>query len=419
MRKYRVRGGNRICGALGIGGAKNAALPILAAVLLSEGESVIHNCPNIADIDSSIEILRHLGCRVDFVQNTLTVNNPGPTTTELPTELVSKMRSSILFMGALLGRCREVTIASPGGCQIGSRPIDLHLKGLRKMGAVINEENGLMYAKAEALKGTQIYLKEVSVGATENLILAAVLAQGETTLLNAAREPEIVDLARFLKSMGAVIHGAGTSTVRITGVKKLRGTTHRVMPDRIVAGTFLLAAAMTLGDLTLTGINPHDIKAITANLRAMGCTIKEKPASVRLRAPRQLIAIPHFITEAHPGFPTDMQPTFVAALSTAKGTSVVEERVFESRAAHATELIRMGANIVVTSDERVIVIKGRPHLHGATVHSKDLRGGAALILAGLAAQAETLVLDNGYIERGYESLPENLTKIGGDVILQP
>ena len=418
MRKYRIRGQSRLGGLLCVGGGKNAALPILAALVLSKGESVIHNCPDIADIRISIDILRHLGCRVDFSDNALTVENTGITTTEIPCDLACKMRSSILFMGATLGRCGEVTIASPGGCKIGARPIDLHLKGLRKMGAVITDDGTTMHAKAEKLKGAWIYLPEISVGATENLMLAAACAVGTTTLVNAAREPEIVDLARFLTGIGATVHGAGTATIRITGTPVLGGTDHRVMPDRIVTGTYLLAAAMTGSDLTLTAVNPADIRPTLAGLLAMGCEIKEKPGYLRLRAPRVLKAIPHLITEAHPGFPTDMQAPFVAAQAASKGIGVVEERIFESRAAHVTELNRMGANILLTSDERVFVIKGRPRLHGATVESKDLRGGAALVLAALAAEGETIIHDKGYIERGYEKLTESLISVGASVVFE-
>jgi UDP-N-acetylglucosamine 1-carboxyvinyltransferase len=418
MHKYRVRGGNRIRGALDVGGGKNAALPILAALVLSEGESVIYNCPHIADIDVSIEILRHLGCRVDFTHNTLTVSVQGITSAEIPSALACKMRSSVLFMGAMLGRLREVTICNPGGCNIGPRPIDLHLQGLRDLGAVIEDDGICMYGKAGALKGTLIFLKEISVGATENLMLAAVLAEGETLLVNAAREPEIVDLAKFLNGMGAIIHGAGTSAIRVTGVKKLHGTTHRIMPDRIVTGTYLTAAAATGGDLTLNGVNPRDIKPVLAHLRAMGCVITERPASLYLRAPRRLTAVPYLLTEAHPGFPTDMQSPFVAALTTAKGTSVVEERIFESRAAHIAELIRMGADITPSSDGRVFVVKGRPRLQGTCVESADLRGGAALILAGLAAEGETTVLDKGFIARGYEGLTGALRSVGADIYLE-
>jgi len=401
-----------------VGGGKNAALPIIAALVLSEGESVIHNCPRIADIEVSIEILRHLGCRTDFAGNTLTVNVQGITATDIPDVLAKKMRSSILFMGALLGKCREVSICSPGGCNIGLRPIDLHLHGLSAMGAVIEDDGVTMHGKADTLKGAFIYLREASVGATENLMLAAVLAEGETTLTNAAREPEIVDFAKALNSMGAIVRGAGTSTIRITGVKKLHGTTHRIMPDRIVTGTYLMSAAITCGDLTLNHVNPSDVKAITANLLAMGCRIDEKPASLRLRAPRVPMAIPHLITEAHPGFPTDMQAPFVAALATAKGVSVIEERIFESRAAHAAELNKMGARITLASDERVFVINGRPRLHGAVVESGDLRGGAALILAGLGAEGETVVTDKGYVARGYDGLAENLRSVGGEIWLE-
>lgn len=415
MDLYRIRGGNRISGVINVGGAKNAALPIVAALILSEGESVIHNCPDIADIDVSIKILKHLGCRVSFVNNTLTVNVQGITTTAVPDTLAHKMRSSVLFMGALLGRCREVTISTPGGCNIGSRPIDLHVSGFEKMGVTIENDGQTMYARAGSLTGDEIYLKEVSVGATENLMLAAVLAEGETVLKNAAREPEIVDLAKFLTGMGAKIHGAGTSVIKISGVKKLHGTTHRVMPDRIVTGTYMMAAAITLGDLTLNHINPRDMKNVTAHFRAMGCTVTEHPQSLRLRAPRVLNAIPHTITEAHPGFPTDMQAPFVAALSVAKGTSVIEERIYESRAAHAAEMLRMGANITLTTDGCIFIIKGRPRLRGAAVESRDLRGGAALILAGLNAEGETTVSDKGYIARGYEKLTQALNGIGGDI----
>jgi len=415
MRKYRIRGGNRVSGELTVGGAKNAALPILAALVLSEGESVIYNCPKIADIDISNEILKHLGCHVTFNENTLAVKVAGINCNRLPLELMSKMRSSVLFMGALLGRCGEVTLANPGGCKIGARPIDLHISGLEKLGVQFSEEDGLIHARTDKLVGNTIYLKEISVGATENLMLAAVLAEGETTLYNAAREPEIVDLAKFLIAMGAMIYGAGTGTIRINGVKKLQGTRHRIMPDRIVTGTFMLAAAVTKGDITLRGINPFDIRPITAGLLAMGCDIKEKPAAIRLRAPRFLHAIPHLITEAHPGFPTDMQAPFVAAFTLAKGVTVMEERIFESRAAHAAELIRLGANITVTSDNKTFVIKGRPYLTGAAVEAHDLRGGAALVLAGLAAEGETVVTDNYYIERGYERLEVFLRGIGADI----
>ena len=416
MFKYRIRGGNRIGGTLRVGGGKNAALPILAATLLVEGESIIHNCPDIADIRFSVEILRQLGCRVDFTQNTLIVDTTGLSSSELPRDLVCKMRSSILFMGALLGRCREVTISSPGGCQIGARPIDLHINGFKKMGAEITEHNEMMYASASNLQGAWLYLREISVGATENLILAAALAEGETTLVNAAREPEIVDLAKFLNAAGANIQGAGTTTVKITGVKRLSGTTHRIMPDRIVTGTYLLAAAMTRGDLTLTDVNPHDIQATLAHLRTMGCTVTEKPTTLRLRAPRRLQAIPHLITEAHPGFPTDMQAPFVAALATAKGTSVVEERIFESRAAHASELNRMNANIILAANHRVFIIKGREHLQPNFVNAHDLRGGAAMILAALSTHGETIVHDPGYVARGYDNIAASLTSVGGDVV---
>jgi UDP-N-acetylglucosamine 1-carboxyvinyltransferase len=414
MKEYRIRGQNPINGTIGAAGAKNAALPILAAVVLCKGESVIHNCPHIADINLSAEILRGLGCSAEFEKNCLRVDSRQILTAKMPTDLVCKMRSSVLFMGAMLGRMGEVIIAGPGGCNIGARPIDMHLDGLRKMGVKITEENGLIHAKVKKLRGASIILREISVGATENLMLAAALAEGETILTNAAREPEIVDLARFLNSAGAQVFGAGTSTVRITGVSELKGATHRIMPDRIVTGTFALAAAMTGGDITLTGINNADIKPTIAALLAMGCKINEKPGSLRVRAPRILRPV-HITTEAHPGFPTDMQAPFVAALALAKGTSIIEERIFEARAAHAAELIRMGAHITLTTDERVFIIKGKKHLTAARVHAGDLRGGAALILAGLAAYGTTIVVDPGYVERGYERLTECLISLGAEI----
>jgi len=419
MRQYRIRGKNRIAGALSIGGAKNAVLPILAAVCLNESESEIHNCPPIADTIASIEILKSIGCKVEFEGTTLKVDSSGVLSHEIPDEIVGKMRSSILFMGAMLGRMGKVDIAMPGGCNLGKRAIDLHIFGLSKMGAVICIDGDKLRCEAKELRGATISLHTASVGATQNLMLAAVRAKGETIIENAAREPEIIDLAKFLIGMGAKIEGAGTSTITITGVKKLtKGKPHRIMPDRIVAGTYLLAAAMTGGMITLRDVCPADLAPVTAALKKMGCVIRSNVNCVTLAAPKRLKALPRLITEVHPGFPTDMQAQFVAALATANGTSEVKETIFESRHAHACDLNRMGADIQVSSDYRTFVINGKERLHGETVAAQDLRGGAALILAALAADGETVVQNIEYVERGYARIEQDLATLGADIRIE-
>ena len=426
MRQYRIRGCNRIAGQIAVGGAKNAVLPILAAVCLNKGESEIHNCPRIADTFLSIDILKHIGCRVDFTGNTLNVDASGISEITIPEKWVGEMRSSILFMGAMLGRAGQVNIAHPGGCDIGERSIGYHLEGLRAMGAEIISDGEILHCKG-LLKGTDIRLQTASVGATENLILAAVLAKGRTTITNAAKEPEIVDLARFLNAMGAEIFGAGTEKITIDGVPGLASTTHRVMPDRIVAGTYLTAAAMTAGRIKLVNVVPRDMVPITARLVEMGCEIEHGTDSICLQGPKQLKALLYLETAEHPGFPTDMQAQFVAALSLAEGRSVVKEKIFDSRHAHAAGLKQMGADIDVhmlppceelNKKATVFKIQGRPALHGAVVEAKDLRGGAALVLAGLAAHGETVVKNAKYVERGYECIEKDLTSVGADVRLE-
>ena len=417
MYQFRIRGKNRIVGELRIGGAKNAVLPMLAATCLNESE--INNCPPIADTLESVKILESIGCKVEFKGTTLKVDSSGPLSPDIPDESVGKMRSSILFMGAMLGRCGKVNIALPGGCKLGTRAIDLHIYGLQKMGAKICLQNDKLYCEAGELKGAVIHLHTPSVGATQNLMLAAVKATGETVIQNAAREPEIIDLANFLSGMGAKIRGAGTGTVTINGVKKLRrGKPYSVMPDRIVAGTYLTAAAITGGLVTLHGVRPRDLAPVTDALTKMGCAIHCGKNCITLAGPPRLKALPHLVTEVHPGFPTDMQAQFVAALAVAQGTSTVTETIFESRHAHADELNRMGAGINVSADSRTFTIHGKNGLHGTTVEAKDLRGGAALILAGLAAEGETVVLGAEYVQRGYANIEKDLAGLGADIVLE-
>ena len=426
MCQYRIRGGNRIAGQVSVGGAKNAVLPILAAVCLNKGESEIHNCPRIADTFLSIDILRHIGCRVDFTGNTLSVDAAGLCEIDIPAKWVGKMRSSILFMGAMLGRAGEVNIANPGGCDIGERSIGYHLEGLKAMGTEIVADDGMLHCKG-ALKGADIHLQTASVGATENLMLAGVLAKGRTIISNAAKEPEIVDLARFLQGMGAKIHGAGTEKIIIDGVSRLTNTIHCVMPDRIVAGTYLVAAAMTGGEITLEGAQPQDMVPVTTRLAEMGCEIGYNANSLHLQGPKRLKALPYLETAEYPGFPTDMQAQFVAALSIAEGHSTVKEVIFDSRYAHADELKLMGADIEVHNiaehgelkkNTTVFEIYGKPHLTGTVLTAMDLRGGAALVLAGLAADGETVVKNAEYVERGYECIEKDLFSVGGDIKLE-
>jgi len=421
MRQYRIRGCNRIAGQVRASGSKNAVLPILAAVCLNKGESEINNCPRIADTFLSIEILKHIGCKVQFTDNTLWVDASGINEINIPEKWVKEMRSSILFMGAMLGRAGQVNIAHPGGCDIGERSIEYHLEGLRAMGAKIISKDGILICTGE-LKGADIRLESASVGATENLMLAATLTKGQTVISNAAKEPEIVDLARFLKAMGADIRGAGTGKIIIEGVPWLDSASHKVIPDRIVAGTYLTAAAMTGGEINVTDICPQDIAIVTAKLSEMGCKIAHGPDNITLKAPNRLKALPYLETAEHPGFPTDMQAQFVAALALAKGPSVVKERIFDNRNAHAAALSLMGADVrarqvVINSKKEITVfdIQGKPELNGAVVKATDLRCGAALVLAGLAAHGETVVQNAHYVERGYECIEKTLSDVGADI----
>ena len=420
MAQYHITGGRRLAGALEIGGGKNAALPILAACVLAEGESVLHSCPRISDTRTALAILRAVGCPAWFDGGThsVTVNAAPACNAAVPEALVREMRAAIIFLGGLLGRFGTVEIGYPGGCELGARPIDLHLKALRQMGAEITEAHGVIRAKApgKRLRGARLHLDFPSVGATENIMLAAVLAEGETVLTNAAREPEIADLQGFLNAMGARVRGAGTGTVTVEGVERLHGAEYTVMPDRIVAGTMLAAAAMTGGEVTLANVVPAHLSAVLSKLSEAGCILREdaRRRTVRLAAPERLRAIDCLRTLPHPGFPTDMQSQLMACLTLARGTSVCVETVFESRNKHVAELRRMGADIVA-QDGQTAVVKGVERLHGAPVTVRDLRGGAALTIAGLAAEGTTLVSDISHIERGYEDFPGDLRALGADI----
>ena len=413
MARYVIEGGKRLEGELCIDGAKNAVLPIIAATILSGKESIIHNCPNISDVRTMIEILRHLGCTVIWNNKTLIINSFNIDRYEVPDQLVRKMRSSIIVLGALLGRFNQGQVSYPGGCHLGARPIDLHLKAFKDMGAYIIEDHGFIICKERMLQGAKIHLDFPSVGATENIMLAAVLAEGTTIIHNAAKEPEIKDLQDFLNAMGGKIQGAGSDVIIIEGVDGLNSVEFNVMPDRIIAGTYLIAGAMTKGDISLHNVDCEHLTAITSKLREVGCHIIEESDKIHLKSPGILKSTDIIRTQPYPGFPTDMQAQFMALLTIANGTSVILETVFESRYKHAKELIRLGANIQL--EERIAIIKGVTGLQGTTVEANDLRGGAALVLAGLVADGITEVENIKHIKRGYGNLVQDMQLLGAKI----
>ncbi len=417
MGEYHIVGGNKLCGEIKINGGKNAILPILASVVLNDNVSIIHNVPKISDTYVAIEILESIGCKTNFDNNTLIVDARNVYTHEVPEYLVIEMRSSIIFLGGVLGRFKKCKIGYPGGCELGARPIDLHLKGLKSLGVDIVEEHGFIICTTDKLVGANIYLDFPSVGATENIMLTAVYAEGETVIDNAAREPEIVDLQNFLNSMGAKIKGAGTDKIIIQGIKKLQPSEYTIMPDRIVAGTFLVGAALTDGEIILKDVNFEHLEPILSKLLETGCTFKKYKDSRRIsiKPPTTIKAIKKLRTSVHPGFPTDMQPQLMTLLAKAKGTSIFTETVFESRNKHISELVRMGANITLAPDGMTSVIQGVDTFKGAVVSSKDLRGGAALILAGLCAEGKTIVTNSKHVERGYEAIENTIRDLGGNI----
>ncbi|KNF09920.1 UDP-N-acetylglucosamine 1-carboxyvinyltransferase MurA [Gottschalkia purinilytica] len=413
MSKYIIEGGKKLIGEVSIIGAKNAVLPILAATVINNNNNVIFNTPNLRDVDIMEKILLSIGCKVDRMDGVMSVDSRHISKIYIPEELVREMRSSIILMGAMISRFGEVTISYPGGCELGPRPIDLHLKALRQMGVSIEESHGHLHCKADNLTGCDIQLDYPSVGATENIMLAAVKAKGVTVIRNAAREPEILDLQNFLNSIGCKVYGAGTSIIRIDGVEKFNGAEHTVIPDRIAAGTYMVASAITGGEVILKNIEVEHIQSMIAKLREVGCQIYTNCTALKIIGPKRVKAIENVQTLPYPGFPTDMQAQMMSLLSISNGTSVINETVFENRFKHAEELIRMGANIKTVG--KVAVIQGVEGLTGAKVAAKDLRGGAALILAGLIANGVTEIENIYHIERGYDDIENKLKALDAKI----
>ncbi|MDO4607875.1 MAG: UDP-N-acetylglucosamine 1-carboxyvinyltransferase [Clostridia bacterium] len=414
MSKLVITGGNRLTGEIKIHGAKNSVLPILAATVLCEGTSVIHNCPMLSDVTASINILKFLGCQCDFKNNTATINTNTLKCSQIPERLMREMRSSVIFLGAVLGKCGNAVISSPGGCELGPRPIDLHIAALKKLGAVVKEKYGQIELSApNGLNGAEINLAFASVGATENAVLAAVTAKGVTVINNAAREPEICDLAEFLNLCGARVYGSGTDTITVFGVENLNGSTHTVIPDRIAATTYMAAVAITGGDAALSGINPSHLTAVCSVFEEAGCGLKYSNNKLILSAPKRLSRVSTIRTTVYPGFPTDAGPLVLAMLSKANGTSVMVENIFENRYRYVDELKRLGAKIRV--EGKVAVIEGTSSLSAAGCKCTDLRGGAALVIAALAAKGTTVISDIKHIKRGYECIDKRLSLLGADI----
>lgn len=415
MSKFIIQGGKKIEGEVRISGSKNAALPIIAATVLIKGKTILYNVPNIQDVQTMFEIIRDIGGKVTKKNNKIIIDTSKIHTYEIPESLMRKMRSSVILAGAIIGKYNRANFSYPGGCEIGSRPIDLHLKGFEKLGINIKEEYGEIICNAEKIIGTQIHLDFPSVGATENIILAACLAEGTTILTNAAKEPEIEDLVKFLNKAGAKISGSGTDKIEILGVRRLSEISYNIMPDRIEAGTYLVAGAITGGKVKITNANPAHIEPILDKLEEANCILEIGKSYVQIKAPKRIKAV-DIKTMPYPGFPTDMQSIFGALLSTAKGTSIITENIFENRYKYIQELNRMGAKINV--EGRTAVIKGTRKIQGANVVASDLRGGAALIIEALTAKGITQIDNIHYILRGYENIEEKLKKLGTKIFCE-
>ena len=413
MEQYVIKGGNPLYGEVEIGGAKNAALAILAAAIMTDETVTIDNLPNVRDINVLLQAIEEIGAHVERVDiHKVKINGSFIRGVNVDNEFIRRIRASYYLIGALLGKYKHAEVALPGGCDIGSRPIDLHMKGFRSMGADIDIAHGLVIARAKELKGTHIYMDKVSVGATINIMMAAAMADGKTVIENAAKEPHVVDVANFLNSMGANIRGAGTDVIRIVGVEKLHATEYSVIPDQIEAGTFMFAVAATGGNVLVKDVIPKHLEATTAKLLEVGCQVEEFDDSVRVISDGHLKHT-QVTTLPYPGFPTDMQPQMAVLLGIAEGTSTVTESIFENRFKYVDELTRMGADIKVESN--IAIISGVKRYTGARVNAPDLRAGAALVIAGLAADGITVVDDIYYIQRGYEALEEKLIKIGAKI----
>lgn len=413
MSRFLVEGGCRLSGELTVQGAKNSILPILAATVLNRGETVLLNCPHLRDVETSMRILQSLGCAVHWEDGALIVDSSGLNSWEISDALMREMRSSAVYLGALLARCGQAKLSYPGGCELGPRPIDLHLSGLRRMGAEIREDGGILDGRAD-LRGCEIVLSLPSVGATENLMLAACGGRGATRIVNAAREPEIEDLQNFLRACGARVSGAGTSIVLVEGGPRLHGCTYAVMPDRIAAATYLCAAAAAGGEVRLLRARESQLSTVTELLREAGCRVRGNQETIVLRRDRRMRAVGPIRTAPYPGFPTDAQAVLMAALLKASGSSVFEENIFSSRYRHVDEMTRMGGNIRVSG--RVAVVTGVERLHGARVCASDLRGGAALVVAALAAEGHSEIAAGEHIERGYENFAQTLSALGASVV---
>ena len=413
MSYLMIGGGRPLHGRIAVQCAKNSVLPVLAAALLAGDACRIAACPRLSDVETAAEILRHLGCTAQWDGGDLLVDTTHISRCDIPEELMRKMRSSVIFLGAILSRCGQAELSYPGGCELGPRPIDLHLTALRTLGAEINEIGGSLLCRANRLRGADIVLTLPSVGATENAILAACGAEGTTVIANAAREPEIADLQDFLQKLGVEIHGAGTSAITVQGKGTLHGCTHRCIGDRIAASTYLCAAAAAGGQVTLTGIDYRHLATVTTALHQAGCRLQCDDDTITLESSGRLRAIAPVRTSPYPGFPTDAQPLLMAALLRSEGATMFVENMFESRYRHVPELLRMGAEIRL--EGRVAVVCGVTDLHGAAVRSADLRGGAALVIAGLQAQGVTQIHNMHHIQRGYQDIAGDLAALGAEV----
>ena len=415
MPSYIIQSRAKLEGEVKISGSKNASLPILAASILNAGVTKLYNVPNIHDTQKMLEILELLGCKIKKKENKIIIDSSKVKKHEIPEHLMREMRSSVVLAGSLIGKYKTATFSYPGGCDIGARPIDLHLKSFEKLGINISENYGKIECKCDKIVGTKINLDFPSVGATENTMLAACLGEGITTISNAAREPEIIDLQNFLNKMGAKIKGAGTNIIEITGVKQLKDVDYNIMPDRIEAGTFLVAGAITGGNIIINNVCVDCIEPVIHKLEEANCKIKIEKNTIELQAPKRLKAV-DIKTMPYPGFPTDMQSVFATSMIVAKGTSVIVENIFENRYKYTQELIRMGAKI--TTEGRTAIIKGTKKIQGAKVKATDLRGGAALVLAGLVAHGITEVEEIHYILRGYEKFEQKLSKLGAKIYMK-
>ena len=412
MAKYIIKGSNKLEGKVKISGSKNAALPIIAASILNAGKTTLYNVPNIHDTQMMFEILKNLGGKVEKKNNKIIIDTSKIKKYEIPEDLMRQMRSSVILAGSLIGKYQKAIFSYPGGCDIGTRPIDLHLKGFEKLGINITKNYGNISCICDKIVGEKIDLDFPSVGATENIMLASCLGEGTTQINNAAREPEIIDLQNFLNKMGAKIQGAGSNKIQIEGVKKLNDVSYNIMPDRIETGTFLCAAAMSQGNIIIENTNINHITPIISKLEEANCKLKLEKDKIELKAPKKLKAL-EIRTMPYPGFPTDMQSIFVSMLTIAKGTSIIVENIFESRYKFTQEFIRMGAKITI--EGKSAIVKGTRKLYGANVNATDLRGGAALVLAGIVAKGETTIENIEYILRGYENLNKKLENLGVNI----